>query len=188
MGEGNWEKSGTCMAKISLSSFKLQGYGQDSRIFTADELCGITGLTNQRITQLVKEGMPRSGHGQYNIESVKWYIAYQRQQIEKNQSETVVSERLRLTRAKADKAEIEVAKSEGKVIEIADLNTAQMQILQALKDELFLLPAQIDVSRTEEIRGKIADALNKAAARLESLASGSSNTSDGVLQGCGALG
>lgn len=167
------------MARVSLISAGLRGRGQDSRIFTASEAAEILGLTNQRLTQLVKEGMPRTGHGQYTIESIKWYISYQRKQLEEKQSETIVAERLRLTRAKADKAEVEARRAEDKALDVDEVRGSLMQVLRLLKDNLLVVPQKVSQEHAGEMRSYIIEALNDTADQLENIASGGVGAQDG---------
>lgn len=59
------------------SEFADSGAGGEDLHIAAEALARILGLTEQRITQLVAEGMPRKGRGLYPMAGcVQWYIRY----------------------------------------------------------------------------------------------------------------
>lgn len=81
-------------------------------------------LTPMRITQLVKEGMPKSDRGEYDpVRCMFWYIGKLRGHVEHKEGEDGTStqgERKRLIKAQADREELELAKARSEIISIAD--------------------------------------------------------------------
>lgn len=86
-------------------------------------------LTEQRVQQLVKEGMPKEGRGQYDaVKCMLWYIRYLQAALEKKSVPMTDGsfagereERVRLLRADADMREIELAKERSQLIAIPDV-------------------------------------------------------------------
>ena len=85
-------------------------------------------LTEQRVQQLVKEGLPREARGQYDpIKCLMFYIRYLQRAIEKKSMPTLDggfvgerAERVRLLRADADLREMELAREQSQLISLSD--------------------------------------------------------------------
>ncbi|HXP70923.1 MAG TPA: hypothetical protein VOA88_16695 [Candidatus Dormibacteraeota bacterium] len=85
-------------------------------------------LTEQRVQQLVKEGLPRESRGRYDpIKCMLWYIRYLETALEKKSVPTLDggftgerAERVRLLRADADLREMALASQRSTVISVAD--------------------------------------------------------------------
>jgi phage terminase Nu1 subunit (DNA packaging protein) len=88
------------------------------------QLTRFLNLSERRICQLVKEGMPKEARGQYDpIKCAARYIRYLQNALEKKAVPTLDGgfagereERVRLIRADADLKEIELAKERGQLI------------------------------------------------------------------------
>lgn len=163
-----------------------------SDITTAWELSSLLGITERRIQQLVKEGMPKSGRGEYPLrECVRFYVGHLHRLIEEEKSDTVVSEKIRLMRAKAEKAEVEVLKLRGEVLDLERVRQETMLISVEIKEAFLAVAGRL----APELAGKdagyikhrlnraITEAMNVAAEKLEALnegadGSGSDDTED----------
>jgi hypothetical protein len=85
-------------------------------------------LTEQRVQQLVKEGLPREARGRYDtVKCLRWYIRYLQMALKKKSIPTLEGgyvgereERIRLLRADADLREIELARERSQLVAIAD--------------------------------------------------------------------
>jgi phage terminase Nu1 subunit (DNA packaging protein) len=84
-------------------------------------------LTRRRIEQLVEEGMPRAGRGQYDLEAcVKWYVASLQERANGALGPDGIAgraswdyERTRVMRADAELKEMEVAERRGELVSVA---------------------------------------------------------------------
>ena len=109
-------------------------------------------LTEARVHQLVKEGLPREGRGQYDaVKCMLWYIRYLQAVIEKKAVNLGPGEgfagereeRVRLLRADADLREIELAKERSQLVSIADVEAFHATLVQTAKARMRGIPARI---------------------------------------------
>lgn len=108
-------------------------------------------LTEQRVQQLVHEGLPREGRGQYDpVKCMLWYIRYLQQALEKKAVPTLEGgfvgereERVRLLRADADLREIELAKERSQVIAIADYERTLADLILTTKARIMAIPPRL---------------------------------------------
>lgn len=92
---------------------------------SVSEIAKILMVTDRRIQQLAKEGyIPKTGHGKYELVSaIQGYIAYLKSQLEEvdldgeygDLTDSDGKHKTRLTKARADKAEIELAEIKGEL-------------------------------------------------------------------------
>ncbi|MGH9510183.1 MAG: hypothetical protein ACRD2M_09615 [Terriglobales bacterium] len=85
-------------------------------------------VTRRRINQLVHLGLPREGHGQYDLgKCMAWYIRYQHAELRRRGIDhdddvsmglavSLRRERQRLVKAQADRAEYELRKEQAEMI------------------------------------------------------------------------
>jgi phage terminase Nu1 subunit (DNA packaging protein) len=136
-------------------------------------------LTEQRIQQLVKEGMPREGRGQYDpVKCMLWYIRYLQHVIEKKSVPTLDGgfvgereERIRLLRADADLREMDLAKERGQLIALADVETMLTDLVLTTKARIMaiaprLAPELVGETSRVMIQARIEKACNEALAYL----------------------
>lgn len=98
----------------------------------AEKIAKALNLTESRIHQLVREGLPKEGRGQFDpIKCLMFYIRYLQQALEKRTVPTLDGgfvgereERVRLLRANADLAEIELSKQRSQLVAIEDVEKA----------------------------------------------------------------
>ena len=94
-------------------------------------------LTEQRVQQLVKEGLPREARGRYDPEKcLRFYVRYLQKALQKKSVPTSDGryvgereERVRLIRADADLREIELARERSQLVSIADVETAMTDLV-----------------------------------------------------------
>ena len=146
---------------------------------SAGELAEYLGISARRVQQLAKEGMPRIGRGEYPLrEAVRYYVEYLHRLLDENQNETIITEKIRLTRAKAKKAELEAEKAGGAVLDVEKVRHEVMVLAVALKEAFLSLPGRLAPAlsglETGEVKQKITeeitDTLNKVAEKLENYA------------------
>jgi phage terminase Nu1 subunit (DNA packaging protein) len=97
---------------------------------TVTRVASFLNLTQSRVAQLVKEGMPKETRGQYDpIKCAVWYIRDLQTAIERRTTPTLDEgsaaergTRVRLLRADADLRELELAKQRNHIVTVADAN------------------------------------------------------------------
>jgi phage terminase Nu1 subunit (DNA packaging protein) len=108
-------------------------------------------LSEQRIHQLVKEGMPRETRGQYDpVKCMLWYIRYLQQALEKKSVPTLDGgfvgereERVRLLRADADLREMELAKDRGLLVALPDIEATLTDLFLTTKARIMAIPPRL---------------------------------------------
>jgi phage terminase Nu1 subunit (DNA packaging protein) len=108
-------------------------------------------LTEQRVQQLVQEGMPRESRGQYDpVKCLLWYVRYLQKALEKRAVPTLDGgfvgereERVRLLRADADLREIELAKERGQLVSIQDVEKEFTDLVLVTKARIMAIPPRL---------------------------------------------
>lgn len=108
-------------------------------------------LSEQRVQQLVKEGMPRESRGQYDaVKCMLWYIRYLQHALEKRAVPTQDGgfvgereERIRLLRADADLREMELAKERGQLIALSDVEREMTDLVLITKARIMAMPPRL---------------------------------------------
>lgn len=107
---------------------------------SAPELAALFQLTPMRIQQLVYEGLPKKADGQYPLrECVSWYVKYLHARLDENQNQTIVAEKLKLYRAKAERAEIETKQLAGSSLDAEKVKQDLIKIFSEIKEEILSL-------------------------------------------------
>ena len=105
--------------------------------YNIDVISFIFGLTEGRIRQLVKEGMPKAGRNKYPVaKCVQWYIHYWKLRA-KNTTDKVKKLNERLLRARAKEAELNLGKQQGQLVDIETVETANFVIGKQVKESLY---------------------------------------------------
>jgi len=140
--------------------------GKSNAICTLQELAALFSVTPSRISQLVHEGLPKNSEGQYPLKDcVSWYVRFLLSRLNENQNETVVSERIKLIRAKSRKAEIEIKKMEGEISDNGQVKQQLIKIFTTIKEEFLSLPGQCAPDLEEKSAQFIKIYLNKKIAQ-----------------------
>jgi phage terminase Nu1 subunit (DNA packaging protein) len=108
-------------------------------------------LTEQRVHQLVKEGLPKEGRGQFDpVKCMLWYIRYLQNALEKKAVPTLDGgfvgereERVRLLRADADLREMELAKERGLLVAIQDVEKEMTDLILTTKARMMAVPPRV---------------------------------------------
>jgi phage terminase Nu1 subunit (DNA packaging protein) len=115
--------------------------------FPLDTIAKLLDLTPQRVTQLVNEGViPRKERGRYElVPVVRGYIKYLRERgLRADVSgDDYNAHRTRLTKVKADLAEMEKAQIEEQLIPAADVEAAWMEVAQNMRQKLLAFPQRV---------------------------------------------
>lgn len=132
---------------------------------TAVDLASITGITEQRIHQLVKKGiLNKTERGVFNLaESVGSYCAYIRSVSRGSESKKEENtHRNRLLEAKADMAAMEAARIRGDLISASVAHSQSFTLATILKNNLFSIPDRIAaIIAAESDTNTVYDLLNK---------------------------
>jgi phage terminase Nu1 subunit (DNA packaging protein) len=141
----------------------------------ADKIAQALNLSEQRVHQLVKEGLPKEGRGQYDpVKCMLWYIRYLQQALEKKAVPTLDGgfvgereERVRLLRADADLREMELARERGLVVAIQDVEKEMTDLILTTKARVMAVAPRLAadiVGETSRVmaHAKIEKALKEA--------------------------
>jgi len=161
-------------------------HGQDRSIETRVPLTDVgqiakaLNLTEQRVQQLVKEGMPKEARGRYDsVKCMLWYIRYLQDALEKKAVPMedgkfvgARSERVRLLRANADLREMELAKERSQFVAIADVEKEMTNLVLVTKARVLAVAPRVSPELIGEnsrlmIQAKIEKALKEALVQLE---------------------
>jgi phage terminase Nu1 subunit (DNA packaging protein) len=136
-------------------------------------------LSEQRVQQLVKEGMPKEARGRYDaVECMKWYIRYLQDVVEKKSVPMedgkfvgVRAERVRLLRADADLREMELAKERSQFVAITDVEKEMTNLVLVTKARVLAVAPRVSPELVGEtsrlmIQAKLEKALKDALLNL----------------------
>jgi phage terminase Nu1 subunit (DNA packaging protein) len=145
----------------------------------ADKIAQALNLTEQRVHQLVKEGLPKEGRGQYDpVKCMLWYIRYLQNALEKKAVPTLDGgfvgereERVRLLRADADLREMELARERGLVVALPDIEARLTDLVLTTKARIMAIPPRLAPDLVGEtsrimIQAKLEKACKEALAYL----------------------
>jgi phage terminase Nu1 subunit (DNA packaging protein) len=146
-------------------------------------------LDERRVQQLVKEGLPREGRGQYDpVKCMLWYIRYLQQALEKKAVPTLEGgfvgereERVRLLRADADLREMELAKERGLLVALQDVEATITDLVLTTKARIMAIPPRVAPDLVGEssrvmIQAKLEKACKEALAYLAKAGGDGGNT------------
>ncbi|KHO03236.1 hypothetical protein RFEPED_0755 [Rickettsia felis str. Pedreira] len=99
-------------------------------------------LTTSRIQQLVKNDiLPKPVAGNYDLAGcIRAYEKYLQQQNSSKNNNNLHTQKLRLLKAQADKAELEVAILEGKYLAISEVELTWLNLLLAFRARMLGIP------------------------------------------------
>lgn len=117
-----------------------------AQTFPLDTICKLLDLTPQRVAQLVNEGViPRKERGRYElVPVVRGYIHYLRQRALKGDAKATgddyASHRARLTKARADMAEMEREQMGNRLIPVHDVERAWCDVVANMRAKMLAIP------------------------------------------------
>lgn len=136
-------------------------------------------LTEMRVQQLVKEGMPREGRGQYDaMKCMAWYIRYLQAALKKKSVPTADGafvgereQRVRLLKADADLREIELARERGELVAISDVEAEMTNLVLTTKARILAVapcvaPELLGLTSRVTAHAIVEKALNEALLQL----------------------
>lgn len=112
-------------------------------------LAGLLGISSARVRKLATDGvLVRSGRGKFDFsQSLRQYLARLRESAERagrpsTGGDDLKAERLRLTRAQADKEETRVARERGELVPADAVSREWAGILRDLRNALLAIPSR----------------------------------------------
>jgi len=157
----------------------------------AEKVAQALNLTEQRIHQLVKEGLPKEGRGQFDpVKCMLWYIRYLQKALEKKAVPTLDGgfvgereERVRLLRADADLREMELARERGLLVALPDVEASLTDLVLTTKARIMGIAPRLAADLVGEtsrvmVQAKVEKACKEALAYLARAVNdgGTSNT------------
>ena len=128
-------------------------------------------LTERRVQQLVREGMPKEGHGQYDPWACAlWYIRYLQKKVEARETESPDGkgaswrdEKKRLLHLQANNEELEYKKRLGDVVPVEMVREKFVIFATSVHDRFVALPSKLaprlEGERKESIRVKLYESI-----------------------------
>lgn len=131
----------------------------------------------RRVQYLVKEGMPREARGKYDaVKCMYWYVRYLQILIEKKSIPPAHrvgerAERVRLLRAKADIAELQLARVRSQLVTVADVNAFHNELVDTTTRFMMTIPPRVASELVGEtsrimIQAKIEKAIDEVLSAL----------------------
>lgn len=115
-----------------------------------DQLAWILGVTRQRITQLVGDGLPKIDRGIYPLDgAVQWVVAYWKQK-NKNNAANMDAHRKRLLTAQAEKAEIDNQLRKRELIPVEVIASTLNQVGTTIASQLDALAPRLASELTNQ--------------------------------------
>lgn len=150
----------------------------DNQLVSVGDIATILNISIRRVNQLVQETVipPARGRKYDLIETVKSYVSWLQSKTvgQKNNSidADLAEEKKRLTRAQADKAELEVAVLEGKLVQLADVEREYTDLVLKCRSRLLEMPGRLShelscMSDPVRIQEKLKSVINEALNELE---------------------
>jgi phage terminase Nu1 subunit (DNA packaging protein) len=137
------------------------------RIISIQDLARFLMLTDRRIQQLNREEIiPKNSDGQYEWpEAAQAYIKYTQQKTRGRPSVAgdYNTEKARLVKLQADKAELELEVMNNNLVQVDDVSSAWVSMLTDVKTKLLTIPAMISpVVAVEDNPGVVQDIIDQS--------------------------
>lgn len=141
-------------------------------LVSGDQVAKYFGVTVARVTQLVKDGMPRHSKGKYDLgECAAWYIRWLQAKLKGRpggeEGAKLAESKERLVSIQAEREALELEKLKGSMILVQDAQKVWTDALSTLRARVNTIPAQATpriVGETNQliIRGTIEKECNRA--------------------------
>ncbi len=117
----------------------------------AEKIARALNLTESRVHQLVKEGLPKEARGQYDpIKCLAFYIRYLQNKIEQKTMSSPEAgdaneraERIRLLRVAADLKEDELCKQRSRFVAVQDFQAAIADLARTSEGRIMEIPSRL---------------------------------------------
>jgi phage terminase Nu1 subunit (DNA packaging protein) len=108
-------------------------------------------VTVRRVNQLVNEGMPKAGHGRYDLaQCMLWYIRYLQKALERREGSpedsvgaTLRMERTLLIKAQREREELELAARRRELVSALEVKDKWAAVGATLKQRVMALPGRV---------------------------------------------
>lgn len=114
---------------------------------SAAEIGTLLGISSAMVSKLASEGvLPRAGRGEYDAAAcVQAYLRYRLGNAANDDptARGLMSERQRLTKAKADAAEREDRVRAGELVEASEIEAAWVAVITTARNRLRLIPSKV---------------------------------------------
>jgi len=164
-------------------------------IVTLDELAKFLNVSERRVQQLAKDGMPRAAsgqRGQYNLlVCASWYIRFLQRAVERRRNPDgppgIDAERARLAGVNADIRELELAQLRGELVEVEAIGKLWDKAIERLRARMLASVGDLAVqcvgleTKAEAhsiLLGIVRDALTGAAATAADVNEGDAGVED----------
>ncbi len=144
------------------------------------QVAHVLNISERRIQQLAKEGLPREERGKYDLANCMiWYIRYLQKKLESKSlgsedfgRSSFLAEKRRLVKADAELREIELAEKRKQLVSIADVEKSWTDLILEAKARVLAIAPRIAADLVGEtsrvmIQAKIEKAAKDALALLE---------------------
>lgn len=131
------------MAETGGESGYIQSLQNDD--VSRDEIAALLDMTTRNVNLLGTQGiLPKARNGRYSrIECVHRWIRYLKGRLETGDDETLAKQRTRLTKNKADIAEMEQSRLRGELLPANEVRAGWSQIVAQIKTRLLAIPSKI---------------------------------------------
>lgn len=116
----------------------------------AEKIARALNLTESRVHQLVREGLPKEGRGQFDaLKCLAFYIRYLQHKIEQKTVPTLGGDegeraaRIRILRTQADLKEIELSKLRSQLVSVKDADEAIAELVRVTTAHVMAIPARL---------------------------------------------
>jgi len=152
---------------------------QQKFVVGTQEIMIIVGLSKQRITQLVAEGMPKQGVNQFYLpDSIQWLIGSKVERQQENLD--ITQQRTQLFKAQTEKHEIDNRIRKGELIEIEDFQRIVFDLANLVSQQIDAVEPRISKAlplearkdfriELKSIRESIANAVENFANTIDSI-------------------
>ena len=174
------------MAEKSTDTY--QRPAADSPTYPVTTIAKLLLISDRRVQQLSKEGViPKTDHGRYELApAVQGYVRYlqERSLGRPNAPEDYHTEKARLVRLQADKAEIELKELNGQLVRADDVEAEWTDMLSAMKSRLMAIPSKAAPivaaeDNPAQVIDVIEDLVREALQELSDYANGQRDTDEG---------
>lgn len=139
----------------------------EQKSVTIQEIAQFLTISERRVQQLTKTGaIPKSSHGKYElVAATQGYINYLQERTVKRASTSgdYNTEKARLVKLQADKAELELEVMNKNLVPVEQVYSAWTSMLTDIKTKMLTIPAMISpVVAVEDVPGVVQDIIDQS--------------------------
>jgi len=146
--------------------------------YSTAKIAKVLDLSPERIRQLERQGVLEKAHDRYElVPSVHGYIHFLRERVGVNKPASAESEahhKLRLTKARADMAELESAEMTGDLVMLEKAEAAWTNAIARMRQRLLTMPSKLapvayQAGAVTEVKAALADGVAEALMELSKI-------------------